>query len=207
MSYPRDPVVEPIAIGSLRPTQMTVGMREVEDKREHVRALKPRKMGKYLGGHMIPVVWGPKERYYIVDHHHLTLALHKESFEHVLVTVIADLRQLARDPFWSVLAHHGWVYPYDANGRRHEFSELPKSVIGLKDDPFRSLAGALRREGGFAKDTTPFSEFLWADYLRQHIKAKAVSVDFKAALKEAVRLAKSSEAQYLPGWCGPSAGN
>jgi hypothetical protein len=28
----------------------------------------------------------------------------------------------------------------------------------LQDDPFRSLAGELRRAGGFAKDTTPYSE-------------------------------------------------
>ena len=38
------------------------------------------------------------------------------------------------------------------------------TVAELIDDPFRSLAGELRRAGGFAKDTTPFSEFLWADF-------------------------------------------
>ena len=40
MPYPRDPVVEPVAIESLRPTQMTVGMREVDDKRKRVRGHK-----------------------------------------------------------------------------------------------------------------------------------------------------------------------
>ena len=153
MPYPRDPIVEPVPIESLRPTQMTVGMREVEDKRKRLHGQKGKKMGKFVGGHMIPVVWGPKERYYIVDHHHLSLALHKEGWEHVLVTVISDLRQLAGDAFWTFCDHHGWVYPYDANGRRRDFSELPKSVTGLKDDPFRSLAGELRRAGGFAKDS------------------------------------------------------
>jgi hypothetical protein len=204
MSYPRDPIVEPVAIASLRPTQMTVGMREVEDKRKRVRNHKPKKIGKYLGGHMIPVVWGPKERYYIIDHHHLTLALHKEGLEHVLVSVISDLRDLARDTFWVVLSHHGWVYPYDAQGRRRNFSELPKTVTGLEDDPFRSLAGELRRAGGFAKDATPFSEFLWADFLRQRMKRKLVAMDFEAALEKALQLAKSPDAHYLPGWCGPN---
>jgi hypothetical protein len=47
---------------------------------------------------------------------------------------------------------------------------LPKTVAGLIDDPFRSLAGELRRAGGFAKDTTPFSEFLWTDFLRRRVK-------------------------------------
>ena len=41
----------------------------------------------------------------------------------------------------------------------------------LVDDPFRSLAGELRRVGGYAKDTTPFSEFLWADFLRRRSSA------------------------------------
>jgi hypothetical protein len=205
MSFMRDPIVEPVAIESLRPTQMTVGMREVEDKRKRVRSHKAGKIGKYLGGHMIPVVWGPKERYYIIDHHHLTLALHKEGLEHVLVSVISDLRQLALETFWVVLSHHGWVYPYDQNGRRRDFADIPKSITGLKDDPFRSLAGELRRAGGFAKDTTPFSEFLWADYLRQRMKAKIVAKNFAAAMEKALGLAKSQEAQYLPGWCGPLA--
>jgi hypothetical protein len=200
--YPRDPIVEPVPIEDLRPTQMTVGMREVDDKRERWKAYKPKQLGKYLGGHMIPCVWGPKGRYYIVDHHHLTRALHEEGVSNVLVTVISDLRQLELDRFWVFLDHHGWVYPYDHNGRRRDFSDIPKSVTGLKDDPFRSLAGGLRREGGFAKDATPFSEFLWADFMRPRIKTKAIRTDFKAALKKAMRLAKSKEAQYLPGWCG-----
>jgi hypothetical protein len=104
-----------------------------------------------------------------------------------------------------VLSHHGWVYPYDQNGRRRDFADIPKSITGLKDDPFRSLAGELRRAGGFAKDTTPFSEFLWADYLRQRMKAKIVAKNFAAAMEKALGLAKSQEAQYLPGWCGPLA--
>jgi hypothetical protein len=80
---------------------------------------------------------------------------------------------------------------------------LPKSVDKLIDDPFRSLAGELRRAGGFAKDTTPFSEFLWADFLRRRTKRKAVEDNFDHAMKDALELAKSLDADYLPGWCGP----
>jgi hypothetical protein len=28
-------------------------------------------------------------------------------------------------------------------------------------------------------------------------------MDFEAALEKALHLAKTTEAQYLPGWCGP----
>jgi hypothetical protein len=49
MPYPRDPIVEPVPIESLRPTQMTVGMREVEDKRKRLHGQKGKKMGKFVG--------------------------------------------------------------------------------------------------------------------------------------------------------------
>jgi hypothetical protein len=81
--------------------------------------------------------------------------------------------------------------------------DIPKSINALIDDPFRSLAGGLRRVGGFAKDTTPFSEFLWADFLRRGIKRKFVEDDYEQAMEKALLLAKSMEASYLPGWCGP----
>ena len=77
-------------------------------------------------------------------------------------------------------------------------------MADLKDDPFRSLAGELRRAGGFAKDTTPFSEFLWADFLRRRVKRKTVESHFAAAMEHALALAKSHDAVYLPGWCGPA---
>jgi hypothetical protein len=95
------------------------------------------------------------------------------------------------------------MHPFDDAGRRRHYRDIPKSVTGLVDDPFRSLAGELRRAGGFAKDTTPFSEFLWADFLRRRMKAKAVKADFDHAIEKALQLAKSAEAGYLPGWCGP----
>jgi hypothetical protein len=158
-----------------------------------------------IGRHMIPVVLGPDERFYVVDHHHLARALHDEGIEDVLVTVIGDLRMVQKEAFWGVMDNKRWVYPYDINGERRRFKDLPKSIRELKDDPFRSLAGELRRAGGFAKDTKPFSEFLWADFLRRQISRKLVEDNFGRAMEKALELAKSEDAIYLPGWCGPHA--
>ncbi|MGB3042965.1 MAG: ParB-like protein [Xanthobacteraceae bacterium] len=200
----RDPILHPIPILSLRPTQMTVGMREVKEKRRRWRQHKSKtKQAELLGRHMIPVVHGPDGHHYVVDHHHLARALHDEGVENVLVTIIADLTMVDRDSFWLVLDSRRWVYPYDAKGVRHHYKDIPKSVADLKDDPFRSLAGELRRAGGFAKDTTPFSEFLWADFFRRRLSRKSVAGDFEKAVEKALSLARSSEAVYLPGWCGP----
>jgi len=97
----REPVLQPVPIESLRPTQITVGMREVEERRKRLRKQKPQKIGSFIGRHMIPVVLGPKKRHYVIDHHHLSLALHKEGLRDVLVTVVLDLSALNPDAFWT----------------------------------------------------------------------------------------------------------
>jgi hypothetical protein len=153
---------------------------------------------------MIPVILGPKKRNYVIDHHHLARALHDEGQKEVVVAVIADLSKLNEiDAFWTVMDDRSWMHPFDAKGERRHYKDIPKSVTDLVDDPFRSLAGELRRAGGYAKDTTPFSEFLWADFLRRRMKRKFVDLDFNRAVDKALQLAKSMDADYLPGWCGP----
>ena len=199
----REPRLHPVAIDELRPTQITVGLREVEAKRRHWKRQDGEKQQDFLGRHMIPVVLGPKDRCYLTDHHHLARALYEEGVKQVAVTVIAKLSKLDKDAFWVVLDNRGWLHPFDAEGKRRTYADVPKSVADLQDDPYRSLAGELRRAGGFAKDTTAFSEFLWADFLRRRIKRTLVQADFAAAMEQALRLAKGTDSDYLPGWCGP----
>ena len=207
MTAVRDPILHPVLITSLRPTQITVGMREVKAKRKRWREKETKntmKGGEFLGKHMIPVVLGPKERHYIIDHHHLARALHDEGVKNIVVTVVANLGKLEPDAFWFVMDNRNLMHPFDDQGRRRRYQDLPKTVSDLVDDPFRSLAGELRRAGGFAKDTTPFSEFLWADFLRRRIKRGQVEDNFDRALETALQMAKSKDGIYLPGWCGPS---
>ena len=204
MAHVRDPLLTTVTIDALRPTQITVGMREVAAKRKHWREIHGKDIGKFLGKHMIPVILGPKKHHYVIDHHHLARALHDEGVKDIAVTVVSNLSKLEPDAFWTVMDNRNWMHPFDAQGRRRPYKDIPKSIRGLIDDPFRSLAGELRRAGGFAKDTTPFSEFLWADFLRRHIKRKLVQSNFARALEKALELAKRPDADYLHGWCGPA---
>jgi hypothetical protein len=199
----REPIVKTVEIDALRPTQITVGLREVAEKRREWADRSDKGAGKFLGSHMIPTVLGPNERHYVLDHHHLALALHQAGQTKVLVTVMVDLSALAKASFWTYLDNRAWCHPYDAEGRRRGFDDIPTKIVNLADDPYRSLAGELRRAGGFAKDTTPFSEFLWADFLRSRVRVKQIKDRFSAALERAMSLAKSEAAGYLPGWCGP----
>jgi hypothetical protein len=202
MPVVREPVFKPVPLAALRPTQITVGLREVEDRRKRWRARKGRNESAFFGTHLIPVVLGPKERHYVIDHHHLARALLDEGVSEIFVTVVARLERLTEDAFWVVLDNQGWMHPFDARGRRRGYEDIPKSIRDLEDDPFRSLAGAVRRAGGYSKETTPFSEFLWADFLRRRMKRQLVKHHFNEALRKALALAKGSDADYLPGWCG-----
>ena len=116
MSF-REPILKPVAIADLRPTQMTVGIREVEEKRKRWRAESKMKGEEFLGKHMIPVVLGPKDRHYVIDHHHLARALHDEGVKNVMVTVVKNLRKLEPDSFWFALDNERWMHPYDDEGR------------------------------------------------------------------------------------------
>lgn len=148
------------------------------------------------------MVLGPKGRPYVIDHHHLALALHDEGVVTVATTVIADLQGLERDAFWVFLDNRGWLHPFDAAGKRCTYAAIPKTLSDLVDDPYRSLAGEVREGGGYAKDATPFSEFIWADYFRRRIARHALDGDFVASLTRAMKLARSSDASFMPGWTG-----
>jgi len=196
------PELKPVKILDLRPTQITVGLREVAERRRSWRNRSDKDTAQFLGRHMIPVIVGPGGHPYLIDNHHLARALYDAGVKNVLTLVVADLRKLDLDAFWFVMENRGWVHPYDERGRRLSHEALASTVKGLRDDVFRSLAGELRRAGGYPKDTIPFAEFLWADFLRRRLKRKRVEKDFPRALKEALKLAHSPVADYLPGWCG-----
>ena len=188
------------SITDLAPTQVTVGMREVDFKRRRWRQKDSHKAASYLSSHSIPVILGPGARHYIIDRHHLTRALHDEGVNKVPVSVVADMSTLSFDEFWSTLESSGCAHPFDDEGKRRSYDDMPKNVSDLTDDPFRSLAGALKRAGGYAKDKAPFSEFRWANFLRSRIEHEIVECDFDRALALALDLAQSRQAMALPGW-------
>lgn len=202
--------MERAILADLRPTQMTVGVAEVAAKRAQWARLVPEAREKLLQSHWFPAVRGPSGRFYIVDHHHLGQALTEEAQQDVWVMQLADYSSIASDMFWRVMEFHHWAHPYDEKGRRCDYSAIPKRLGKLKDDPYRSLAGEVRKAGGYAKDAAPFTEFLWADFFRpQFDKKQLASADGSglsaAALSQAVVLARSPAAQFLPGWSGKAA--
>jgi len=196
----REPRVHPVPILSLRPTQMTVGMREVKEKRKRWREHDKKKQSDLLGTHMIPVVHGPDERYYVIDHHHLGRAMWEANVDGASLEVIANLAKLAGEGFWNEMDRQKWVHPYDDQGRKKHFDEIPHHLRQLLDDPYRSLAAYDRNAGGYDKTQKPFAEFVWADFFRTRIPAKLVKDDFDKAIQQALAYAGSAAAAKMPGY-------
>ena len=180
----------PIAIRELHPARMTVGYREVAERRRLRRAAAAAGDGA-SPNLIVPVVFGPGGRSYILDRHHELCVRAAEGVADVQVAVVDDLRRLEWVGFWRTLDRRGWCRPQDAEGQRQDYSYIPITIEGLADDPFRSLARALRRAGGYVRKKAPFSDFLWVDFLRGCVPCTLVNDDFEAALREALELVRN----------------
>ena len=163
------PKLHEVEIHRLRPTQITVGLIEVHDKRAKLEALKTHERRDFLEAHPIPAVWGPDGRLYITDHHHLGRAAAEAGVDTGFFMVEEDFSKLAIAEFWPRMQAAKWVHPIDQNGTLRTFEDIPDHLEKLIDDPYRSLAGYVRNAGAYEKTPTAFAEFLWADFFRPRV--------------------------------------
>ena len=189
-------------LARLRPTQFSVGYIEVERKAKQWAEMKHKKREEELEQHVFPGVLGLGRDYYVIDHHHLGVALLERGVKEVWVTVLDDLSWLDPRAFWRTLEFRGWAHPYDQKGRRRDYGEMPKRLLQLKNDPYRGLAGLVQAAGGFAKEPEPFAQFLWADFFRTRVEVRIIKDSPRRAIRLGVKLARSAQARYLPGWTG-----
>lgn len=192
---------EPVPLAELRPTQMAVGMRAVEMKRRKIErhTASTKKLRRYLEKRPVPAVLGPDEEPYIIDHHHLSLALWQSQVDEVFVRIVSDLSDMPRRNFLRSMAALGWLHAYDAKGRKICPTRLPATLDQLRFDRHRDLAWSVREAGGFEKVDIPYAEFAWANFFRERIPISVLNRDFDTAHERAMRLARSTDARYLPG--------
>jgi hypothetical protein len=203
--YARNVALVRAKLAQLRPTQFSVGYAEVELKAAEWKKLKKKQRQQVLESHVFPAVLGPGQAYFIVDHHHLGIALIEQGMKEVWVTNLDDMSWLEPATFWRTMEFRAWTHPYDHRGRRRDFADMPRKLTRMQNDPYRSLAGLVRLAGGYAKDTAPFSEFLWADFFRPRVSARLIAGEQDRATRIGIKLAQSKEARYLPGWIGKPA--
>jgi hypothetical protein len=187
-------------VKDLRPTQLTVGMLEVEVKRKRLAGMSAAVRESFLEAHPMPAVLGPGGELYITDHHHLARAAFDLKIDQACFEVDEDFSSMSQDKFWAEMDKQSWVHPLDHNGVRHRYGSIPPTLDKLVDDVYRSVAGFVRDAGGYDKTHTAFAEFIWADFFRRQIPIEDVTEDFKSAVKRGIELARSPLAKRIPGF-------
>jgi hypothetical protein len=204
-------------LSELRPTQSSVGMTEVRIRAEKLREdIQNRSEQDFLShirkrDRMEPIVVGPGGLFYLTDRHHLARSLYDLGEARTYCKILENLSDLEPAGFWQHMQDNNEVYLKDAQGNAITPYDLPTSIKDLRNDPFRSLAGAVRESCGFSNDKKGsdgyYLEFKWADYLRTHWAGTGIPVDdidanFDSATRAALQLAIQKEAAILPGYTG-----
>jgi hypothetical protein len=178
-------------------------MREIDVRAEKLSKMGHEEFHGYVRDRKVPVVLAPRDRVYLVDHHHLTRAAWEAGRKEMPVEVVADLAKHSLPDFWRVMDEKHWVHLYDQFGHGpRDPIDLPESVRGLADDPYRSVAWAVKEQGGYKKTDVVFSEFTWAEFFRKNLKIHPVFDDWDRAVKLAMDLAGSPACSKLPGYLG-----
>lgn len=185
----------------LHPTQMAIGYRMVQEKKDELQGMSREDRHAYLLKKVVPVILGPGGRRYLIDRHHLVRAVLESGFTKVVISVLGNYKNWSQDRFQAAMEEHGYLHLYDENGEGPlPFTRLRETVLDLPDDDYRSLASAVRKAGGFKKTRIPFAEFEWANHFRRRIPKSLLDEDFMAAVRRGVDLARHADAQRLPGF-------
>jgi hypothetical protein len=201
---PEQPLLE-VPVARLRPTQLCVGLAEVRSRQADFQAESNRERRQYLGSKPVPLVRGGDGSLWMVDRHHRLRALLELLPEATAFGYVAlDLPEAEPEAVLAELHRRGWLYLYDGRGLGPLSPHaLPATLLGLQDDPYRSLVWKLKREGVVqAAPLIPFHEFRWGAWLRSRPLPPFSSERLEPALPMARALARSSAAAHLAGWNG-----
>jgi hypothetical protein len=186
-----------VAVTELRPTQMTVGLKEVERKQQEWAALGKKKRRSAMAEVLFPAVIGPRKAYFILDHHHSAVALANEHADEV-GRCSRDLSTLAPD-FWIYLDHLSWVHPCDQRQRRSLKRDTllsGRSALTFRTRfcPVRSWPGRLRqiRCAFWVSLDQLFRAHVRSDWVRSHYPERSSGLCGSPHRR----------ARYLPGWVG-----
>jgi len=191
---------------SLRPLQGAIGMGEVQEKAEKIKA-RPEKEQKKLEADPIKIIRGPDGQLFITDHHHGARAWLLAGYPNGICSIESDPSSADAEKFWLRLEELKKAHLATRDGTVITPDDLPKSLEQLPDDPYRTLAWMVRKKGGFCRalmEQKEFAEFIWADWMRNRaeLPAEQVAAAPDKVLNVAVKLAKSPVAAGLPGYVG-----
>ena len=189
---------------ALHPTQSMIGFREVKDRTEAFNRKSADKLAAKLQDTNTVMIIGPGGIPYLNDGHHAVRALldSNQPNKNVYGIVVENWSDMAPADFWKKMVEQGDAYLFDSEHKIIDPANLPTSVSGCVDDPYRDLAASVCHAGGFAKDINVlYQEFIWADYFRPLVKwDNSNDADYAQAVKKATKLAHEPAAAALPGY-------
>lgn len=198
------PLLE-VAVASLQPTQLCVGLAEVRSRQADFLAESSRERRSYLGSKPVPLVRSSSGAVWMIDRHHrLRALLELEPDAVAFGYVVLDINSDDRSVVLQELHQRGWLYLHDGRGLGplHP-TALPPNLLGLQDDPYRSLVWKLKKEGLIEPaPLIPFHEFRWGAWLRSRPLPPFSSQNLEPALPAARTFARSGAASHLAGWRG-----
>ena len=159
----------------------------------------------YLKRKPVPLVRSATGDCWMVDRHHrLRGLLGIDSEARAWGYLIADLSASEPLEVLGFLERQGWLYLFDGRGQGPRLPlELPKSLMDLDDDPYRSLVWKLKQEGAIKpQPQIPYHEFRWGAWLRRRPLPPFGSRRLEPALAPARRMVCSLAAADMPGWRG-----
>jgi len=193
-------------VGTLHPLQGAVGLEEVNSKVEKIRADLEGERQRLLDD-PIKVVHGPNGGLFITDHHHGADAWRLAKHPMAYCRIDDGGKSGSEAGFWSDLSARGLVHLEDARGKSIAPAQLPAHLAAMPDDPYRSLAWRLRKQGGFCRAEMArmdFAEFIWADWLRSRLPMPSSTdgASTKPFVARALSLALGKSASGMPGYVG-----
>jgi autotransporter-associated beta strand protein len=183
-----------VALGSLMPTQINVGLTEVGKKTAGFDLLAPSALTANLLTDIEPVVIGPGGVLYLTDGHHTFLALLKSIYgasnPNVYVDVIANFSNLNQAQFLAKMQASNFLLPLN-DGVIQSVNPLtgapiPTSFLGMSSDVYRGLEYSILKNKnsvlfptasnitgaagssipGLDKTAAFYSDFIWAGAYR-----------------------------------------
>lgn len=188
---------------AIRPTQGYIGVEWAKEKKEKFARLSAKQMSDYLRKEAPPAVLGPEGTVYLLDNHHEFYAMVSIGIREGFVDIVADFSGDSSYKFFKRMKRRKWLYLGNDRGQfRNSLAALPKTLTGLRDDPYRTLSSRLKRAGGYDKMKRPHFEFIWANALRKVIPLEVLLASPGLALELALTFAASADAAHLPGYAG-----
>jgi hypothetical protein len=147
----------------------------------------------------LPTIW-------LIDGHHLSTVFSELGYKFILGKVAYNYSNLSFDEFEQNMIQNklAWLQYYKSGAAQPTKIGLidlaGKSPADLGDDPFRSLAWAVKAAGGIKESDAPFQQFYWSDFFRKLFTEAQLKKDWEGCVKKATDLAHSDAAKDLIGY-------